>query len=234
MSTVRFNGKDYSNIKSVILTGDGDGDGIQLYLINSYDATKMIRTKSKNIRIECTGNVANAQLNNCATVYGNIKHASVGNSVRVDGHVIEYKCPRGTIKIDKTIYICHGTESLKREELGAYNKTYAKARVIKIDASDGLASLSVTAVNVRCEPVIFGNVNNLNVSNCLSVKGNIQDCQAGNMISMTAGVSKARSTRQLIKARKEQNKEIKESLNNIFLDLSGSMNLWDNIGIMKD
>lgn len=215
MNSLKVNGKVYNYVKDVKIVGDFKE--ITIYIKDYYSNISSIKIKTDNLRIECKGNVGVVNSNNCATVYGNIVQSTVQNCAYVDGFIKDYCCPRGSISIDNSIYICHGSELIKRNGMTVYDSSSStKAKVIKIDASDYLNSLSVDVSNIRCEVVVFGSVNTITVGNCLYTKGIVESCSAGNALYMTAGLNKAKSTKTILQERAERNKEIDDSLNNIF------------------
>ena len=123
--------------------------------------------KQDNIRVEARQDGAdvlpNVETSNCLTVLGNVDYAFVPNTLTVEGMVCNTS---KNIQIDRFLKVTYGRERNKRENPKPYQK---RAYVIKIEGD--LRKLTIDVTNVSIEPVVFGNVANVKVKNCLSVKG---------------------------------------------------------------
>lgn len=218
MSKLTVADKTYSGISSVLITNSGrDKQSISITLGFRGKQDVVIEYKATNgVRIECEDLVTRASFNNCAVVYGDVIKAEVGNVVEVDGTIEHFHCPGDKITIDNTIYVCHGTEYIKRkcpEQLDSYKKQ----RVLRFEI-DGtiIEDFDVRVTNVRCEPVMLRNVDRLVVRNCLMLKGHIFSCEAGNKISRNMGVNRAKSTATILKEREASARKIDEMFDSFF------------------
>lgn len=212
MAKLTIADKTYSGIRSVLISScDEDRGFVSITLGFTGKLNSVIRYKVSNgVRIKCDASVTRANFNNCAVVYGNVIRADVGNSVEVDGIIEHFHCPADKINVDSTIYVCHGTEYIKRKCPEQLN-SYKRQRVLRFEA-DGtiIEDFIVTVTNVRCEPVMFRDVDKLVVRNCLMLKGHIFSCEAGNKISCNMGVNSAKSTATILKEREASVRKIDE------------------------
>lgn len=184
------------------------------YYMNNGLVKETIK-KSEYIRIEVLSRVMQlAKVGNCATVIGNVHNAKVGNSLNVEGFITDYKCPRGSITVDRQIKVCYGAEDKKRHDATGFERKRPRAKVIRIEGD--LLNISIAIHNVELEPVFLNDVSCIEVGNCLNVKGNVKNCEVENMISATMGKSKAPSTAELVNRRKQADKEFHEAFSDLF------------------
>lgn len=181
MASIKIGKKVLENITDVKifdLSTDGNYFVISVLTAEGKELKSSFLKKGR-FRLELKGNLLSGKFANCATVFGDIQSANVGNSARVDGFVVDYSCPRGSISVDTSIEINYGNAARAR-------KTYTRATIVHIDGD--IRSIECNVSNVEFEYVVFGNCKEISVSNCLSCKGKVANLVAGNIIYCNCGV----------------------------------------------
>lgn len=196
------------NISSLVVNG---GENLFSAVTDVKTVAFKLNKNQAGLRIEVKGNVKYVSVPNTVTVYGNIDYAEAQNSMEVEGFIEDYKCPRGSITINRDIWVCHGNEKLKR-----YNIPTKEFKVLHVNGD--LTSLSFNAIgSVMVDVVIFGNVQRLCAGNCISCRGIIKNACAGNMLYMTASDKRTgKPTDALVKERKKSMESIDRNLSDIF------------------
>lgn len=203
------------NVVNIKVTGNRDNLVIQVQKEDFTENTVTVQlNKSTPVRIEVTGNIGTLNSNLKATVYGNVKQCNVGNVLEVEGFVQNFKSPRNSVTVDRNIKICHGTEWCARNGI---NRKQVRSKVIHINGD--VIHLIVDIVNVEAEVVINGNVETAKVANVMGVKGNVINCEVGNIIKATMGKSKAKPIKQI----RKENKDREEQFNRTFEELFSSI-----------
>lgn len=196
------------NVDKIRITGDNNNIIFNIVRDNGATETVSIKTTS-SIRIEADNNIYNVKSNLNLTVIGNVNNCKVGNSLFVEGFVDKFECTRNSIRIQRDLKITYGNEWRKRN-----NYDTKRCKIVHITGE--LSILEVNIINRSVEIIIKGDIKNASVSNVMQVKGNVIQCKVGNMIEATMGKSTGKSTKQIIKERKENQDNIKFMLDSLF------------------
>lgn len=187
MARVKFGRFQVDGIIALNIVDCGDSFMLTFGYANGSTSSKTFN-KSQRLRVELKGNVGRLVSLNCATVFGNIKKAEVGNSAEIEGYVKQFQNPRDSVTINRNIKISYGNEN--RED-----NPSTRARIIHIDGN--IHQLCVNVSNVEMEVVLKGDCDIVNVDNCLYCKGVVENIKAGNAIYCTMGKSKGKTKREL-------------------------------------
>ena len=204
MAIVKFNGKQVNGVARVKVT-DKHNDrniGIIQCMCFTGEFINIEFNKCEYIRVECKSDLQTLSMSNVATVIGNVSYAKVSNCLFVEGYINNYKTPSGKYTIDKTTRVCYGKEKQIRNGVTLKNK----AKICHIDGK--LLGLSVNISNQSIETVVFGNVEQADIGNCLSVRGTVKDCVVGNNINCALGKAEVPSLETVVKQRKNREDEL--------------------------
>lgn len=193
MARVKFERFQVDGVVALNIVDCDDSFMLMFVYANGGTSNKVFK-KSQRLRVEFKGTIGRLTSSNCATIFGNIKRADVGNSAEIEGYVKQFQNPRDSVTIDRSIKIAHGNE----DRGGTPN---IKAKVIHIDGN--IQQLFVNVNNVDMEVVLKGNCDSVSVDNCLYCKGTVENIRAGNSIYCTMGKSNGKTKREL---QKEQEK----------------------------
>lgn len=215
MASVKFGTKQWNDVEQLTVV-ESNSKGKALLILQFYNGAVSNEPISlgNGLRIEAknTDMYNYVETDNCATVYGDVVAAVIGNCLYVDGFIADFKSTRGSVVVDRNIKICHGKEALERQGMG---QTYKQQRVLHI--SGHLKNLVVKMIpNARVETVIWGKIAHLEVPNCGYIKGNVQLATVGNIIKCTYGKSTASSTKKLREQREARGREFDKTFGELF------------------
>ena len=193
MARVKFERFQVDGVVALNIVDWGDSFMLMFVYANGGTSNKVFK-KSQRLRVEFKGSMGRLISSNCATIFGNIKKAYVGNSAEIEGYVRQFQNPRDSVTIDRNIKIAY-----RDEDRGGTSSI--KARIIHIDGN--IQQLFVNVSNVEMEVVLNGNCDSVSVGNCLYCKGTVENIRAGNSIYCTMGKSNGKTKREL---QKEKNR----------------------------
>lgn len=223
MASVKFGTKQWNDVEQLMVV-ESNSRGKALLVLQFYNGAVSNEPISlgNGLRIEARNNdmYNYVETDNCATVYGDVVAAVIGNSLYVDGFIADFKSTRGSVVVDRNIKICHGREAMERQGMG---QAYKQQRILHITGQ--LKNLTIKAIpNARVETVIWGKIAHLEVPNCGYIKGNVQLANVGNVIKCTYGKSTAASTKKLREQRKARSAEFDRTFGELFNDASFNVN----------
>lgn len=175
MATVKVAGNVVQNVGGVRVFDEFNGNGAVVILADASGVDKIripVKVSSK-LRVDVNGNINNAVIDDCCTVYGNVTRCAVKNTLKVEGSIGSCK---GYARVNKYVHV----ENPPTARMG-------RANVVHVDGD--VAFLMCRMEETKHAIVIRGCVQTLDVGENAQVKGNILTVSVSGHCEVTMGRS---------------------------------------------
>lgn len=185
MAVVKIGRQVYNGVAKVSIIDSDDKDMGVVKIVRFTGAIESIPFKKcKSLRVECKSDkqLQRLECQNCAIIIGNVEYAKVTNCMNVEGNIKQVTKCGNRISTEKYLKVLYGSALRNKEKI----MKGVRSKVIHIDGH--LLSYKVTITGQSIENVIIGDVNEVQVGNCLNVKGTVRNCVVGNCIKCSSEV----------------------------------------------